>query len=484
MKRWRLRGLPRGIRLRTTVAATLVVAVALVGAAVVLVVLQRHQLIAGLTEIAEQQASLIAAEIVEGGVSEVDITTPDAAVGDVALVQILDAHGTVIAASDRAYDRLPITDKTPPTGQSLVYAVETLPNRAEPFVIVIQGVQTPDGVLRVVTARSLKSVDEATKVLETLLGIGLPLVLAVVALTSYAVVGRALAPVEAIRQRVAGVSATDQDARIPVPDSGDEIARLADTMNSMLARLQAAAKAQHQFVADASHELRTPLATIRTTTELAVLHPEAMDRERAADLVLDETGRLERLIADMLLLARSDEHGLIMRVEDVDLDDIVTGEISRIRAEGTVKVAMDVVSVRVSGDAQHILQAVRNLMDNAARFARTTVHVRLRTADGMACLEVSDDGPGIPEAERERVFERFVRLDDSRERATGGAGLGLAITRQIALAHGGDVSVLLPEHGRGARVLLTLPLPDGTGETTRRRADAPASARARTRGRR
>lgn len=461
MSWWRFRSLPRGIRLRTTVAATVVVAVALLGASVALVMLQRQQLINALIEVAEQRGDIIATEIVEGGVDEVDRASVDAAAVDGALVQLLDAHGTVITTSDPAYDNYPITEKSPPPGKALVYTVDGLPNRAEPFVIVITGVETPDGAVRVVTAQRLTSVQAATRVLVTLLGIGLPLVLAVVAATSYAVVGRALAPVEAIRRRVARVSAADQDARIPVPDSGDEIARLADTMNSMLSRLQAAAAAQHRFVADASHELRTPLATIRTTTELGILHPEAIDRERAADLVLEETRRMERLISDLLLLARSDEHGLTMRVEDVDLDDIVTGEIARIRAEKSVEVTVDVVSVRVSGDAQHLLRAVRNLMDNAARFARTTVQVRLGTANGMACLEVSDDGPGIPDAERERVFERFVRLDDSRERATGGTGLGLAITKQIACAHGGDVRVLLPEHGHGARLRLTLPLPDG-----------------------
>lgn len=411
---------------------------------------------------ARQQADVIVSEIDEGGVDEIDISALQAAVGDSVLLQVLTANGTVVAATDDDYESQPITDRTPPPGEAVSYTVSALPDDAEPFVIVVSSVDTPDGVVRVVTAQSLESVERSTTVLVTLLGIGMPLVLVVVAATSYMVVGRALAPVEAIRRRVAAVSAADQDARVPVPPSGDEIARLAETMNSMLSRLQAAAAAQHRFVADASHELRTPLATIRTTTELATLHPEAMGRERAADLVLAETRRLERLVSDLLLLARSDEHGLIMRLTDVDVDDIVTGEIARIRGEGDVKVAVDVVSVRIRGDAQHLLRAVRNLMDNATRFAATTVWVRLACADGTAHLDVHDDGPGIPGAERERVFERFVRLDDSRERGTGGTGLGLAITREIARAHGGDVEALASEHG-GARLRLTLPLPATPG---------------------
>ncbi len=458
MTRWRFRWFPRGIRWRTTVSATIVVALALLAASVALVVLQRQQLINGLTDVAKQQADIIASAIKEGGVDEVNIAALNASVGDAALLQILDAGGTVLMTTDKDHAGHPITTRTPAAGDSVEYTVDSLPDDSQPFVIVVSAVQTPDGVVRVVTAESLESVQDATKVLVTLLSIGAPLVLAVVAATTHAVVGRALAPVEAIRRRVAAVSAADQDARVPVPDSGDEIARLASTMNSMLSRLQASAAAQHRFVADASHELRTPLATIRTTTELSALHPEAMDRERASGLVLAETHRLERLVSDLLLLARSDEHGLIMHVGDVDLDDIVTGEISRLRAAGAVKVKVDVVSVRVRGDAQHLLRAVRNLMDNASRFATTTVEVRLTTSDGMAILDVSDDGHGIPEAARERVFERFVRLDDSRERGTGGTGLGLAITRDIALAHGGDAQAFTSTSG-GARLRLTLPLP-------------------------
>lgn len=460
MTRRRTRWLPRGIRLRTTLAATIVVAMALLGASAALVVLQRQQLIDGLTEVAAQQADVIAQEIEEEGVDAGSVTALEAAVGDAALLQILDSNGTVILATDDDYDTHPVTDRTPAAGETLEYTVDSLPDDAEPFVIVVSSVETDeDGVVRVVTAQSLESVQDATRVLVTLLGIGVPLVIAVVAVTSYAVVGRALAPVEAIRRRVAAVSRADQDARVPVPESQDEIALLAETMNSMLARLQAAAQAQHRFVADASHELRTPLSTIRTTTELATLHPEAMDRDRATELVLTETRRLERLVSDLLLLARSDERGLIMHSEDVDLDDIVTGEISRLRADGIVEVAVHVVSVKVHGDAQHLLRAVRNLMDNAARYATTTVTVRLTTIDGTATLDVIDDGPGIPVSEWERVFERFVRLDDSRERGTGGTGLGLAITRQIALAHGGNVHVMKPEHVTGTQLRLTLPLP-------------------------
>ncbi len=463
MSRRRLRWFPRGIRLRTTMAATLVFALALAGASVALVLLQRQQLIDGRTEAAKSQVNTIAEEIKDRGLAAVDANALNVAAGDAALLQILDTDGTVLLSTDDDYATHPITTKRSAPGETAEYTVASLAEDAEPFVIVVSGVQTATGVVRVVAAQPLESVQDATGVLVALLSIGAPLVLLVVAGTSYAVVGKALAPVEAIRRRVAEVSTADQDTRVPVPESTDEISRLAHTMNSMLSRLQAAAAAQHRFVADASHELRSPLATIRTTTELAVLHPEAMDLERASDTILTETHRLERLVSDLALLARSDEHGLIMHVEDVDLDDIVTGEIARLRAGGTVDVVVDVVSVRVRGDEQHLLRAVRNLVDNAARFASTRVEVRLGTADGKAVLDISDDGPGIPESEWDRVFERFVRLDDSRERGTGGTGLGLAITHQIALVHSGGVRVLPSTHGTGAHLQLSLPLPDTAG---------------------
>ncbi|MGB3829910.1 MAG: ATP-binding protein [Ornithinimicrobium sp.] len=449
----------RGIRGRTTVSATLVVAIALLVASVALVVLQRQQLTAGLAAAARQQGDVVATQIEKGGLSAIDVTALSVTPGEPALLQVLDAGGRVLVSSDDDYEDEPIADLRPAVGESEQQNASRLPGETdEPFVVVASGVQTVDGPVVVVTAQSLETVERSTTVLLTLLVIGVPLVLLVVAATSYRVVGRALAPVEGIRARVAQVSVADQEARVPVPDSADEIEALANTMNSMLGRLQATAAAQHAFVADASHELRSPLATIRATTELARSHPEAMDPDTAAATVLTETSRLERLVADLLLLARSDEHGLVMRMGDVDFDDHVVGEKARLTHAGVQDVVMEVRAVRVTGDAQHLVRAVRNITDNAARYAATRVELRLAVVNGWVQLDVIDDGPGIPVADRERVFERFVRLDSSRERGTGGTGLGLAITREIARAHGGDVTVVTEGRGRGAHLRLTLPV--------------------------
>lgn len=457
--RWRAPSLPRGIRARTTLSATVVVAVVLVVACAALVWLQRQQLTDGLTSVARQEGGVVVRQVADRGVGGVDLSALGSAAGEPALLQVLDDQGQVLVSGDDDDRDEPMTEETPDVGETQVRTVSGLPEHDdEPFVVVATAVSTPDGTLRVVTAKSLESVQRSTAVLLTLLLVGVPLVLLVVAATSYRVVGRALAPVEGIRARVAQVSVADQDARVPVPDSGDEIARLAETMNLMLGRLQAATAAQLAFVSDASHELRSPLATIRATTELARSHPEAMDGPSAHQSVLSETARLERLVADLLLLARADEHGLVMRVSDVDLDDIVIGEAQRLRDAGNVEVTLDVRATRVAGDPQHLVRAVRNLTENAARYAATRVEVRLAEIDAHARLEVIDDGPGIPQEDLERVFERFVRLDSSRERGTGGTGLGLAITRQIARAHGGEVHALPPTKGQGAHLRLSIPL--------------------------
>ena len=450
----------RGVRARTAMSATLVVAVALALAAVALVVLHRRQLVHGLATVAQQQGAEVAAQITEGGIGAVDIAAVSATAGERALVQVVNVDGTVASASASVQGESSVSLAKPGAGEVVVTEAKSLPiGDGEPFVVVTTGVQTGSGVARVVTAQSLETVERSTSVVLTLLGVGIPLMLLVVGGSSYWLAGRALAPVEAIRRRVGEVSAVDLDARVPVPASGDEIARLAETMNAMLARLQESASSQRRFVADASHELRSPLATIRAATEVASSHPEALDWPAAAVTVLAETERLERLVGDLLLLARADEHGLVMRMDEVDLDDIVTEEAARLRHGGILDVVVDVRSVRIRGDAQHLIRAVRNLTDNASRHASRTVEVHLRSMDGTAWVDVVDDGPGIPMAERDRVFERFVRLDASRERESGGTGLGLAIARQIARAHGGDLTVIYGTPGPGSRLRLTLPLP-------------------------
>jgi signal transduction histidine kinase len=226
-------------------------------------------------------------------------------------------------------------------------------------------------------------------------------------------------------------------------------------MNAMLDRLEQAGDRQQRFVADASHELRSPLTRIRAELEVDLAHPGDADLVATHRSVLEEATNLQLLVDDLLHLASSDAGASSQRREVVDLDDIVLREAHRLRDAGT-QVDLSLVSAaQVNGDPIQLAHAVRNLTVNAAHHARSTVTVTLLEREHSAVLTVTDDGPGIPPAQRERVFDRFARLDDARTRATGGSGLGLAITRDIIQQHGGTVNV--GGDGDGACFIVTLP---------------------------
>lgn len=443
----------RSVRWRTAASATLAVAVFLALAALAFALAQREQLQDSITEAAHEQAADISAQVAEDG--------PGSGIavgaGDQSLVQVIDGAGDVVAATPTVEGERPVVDARPAPGQSVTVQSRALPiGEGAEFVVVAQGVSGPDGPYVVLVAESLELVGQSTAVVANLLLIGYPIVLSGVALMSYWLAGRALAPVEAIRVRVAEVQGTSElDARVPVPEGGDEIARLATTMNAMLARLEIGSDRQRRFVGDASHELRSPLATIRAAHEIADLHPDTREWEASNRDVLAELDRLDRLVADLLLLARADEHGLSLRRVDVDLEDLVSLEAERLRKSGDLVVLAVAPPARVLGDPVQLGRALRNLADNAARHAEARVELRLKVHEDRVDIEVEDDGPGIAQPDRERVFERFVRLDESRARASGGTGLGLAIAREISLAHGG--TLVAAAGARGSLFVLSLP---------------------------
>jgi signal transduction histidine kinase len=224
----------------------------------------------------------------------------------------------------------------------------------------------------------------------------------------------------------------------------------------MLDRLEASAVRQRRFVADASHELKSPLAALRTMVEVG-MGASIENPELEADL-LAEVGRMERMVADLLYLTVHDESPSADQRAEVDLERIVAAEAESLAQRSGLEVdATGAFPLKVLGDADRLTQLVRNLTDNAARHATSTIWLETTALDGTGLLKVSDDGPGIPAAERERVFDRFVRLDDSRARDTGGAGLGLAVARAIARSHRGDLKVGEPHHG-GATFEARFPL--------------------------
>jgi signal transduction histidine kinase len=291
-----------------------------------------------------------------------------------------------------------------------------------------------------------------------------PILIALVGILTWFFAGRALRPVAAIRAEVDDISATGLHRRVPQPPSGDEIARLASTMNRMLGRLEAASTQQRQFVSDASHELRSPLAAMQARLDVAVRHGDTNDWHDTAESLRADVGRMHKLVEDLLVLARrdgSDGSDALGSRSLVDLDDLVFAVASS-AANGAQIDVSQVSAGLVDGSADALRRVVQNLIDNAVRHAEETVVVRLDERDGDVVLLVDDDGAGIAEDQRDYIFERFVRLDEARSRDSGGSGLGLAISREIVLAHGGTLRASAAPSG-GARFELVLPAASADG---------------------
>jgi signal transduction histidine kinase len=298
-----------------------------------------------------------------------------------------------------------------------------------------------------------------------LLIIGVPFLLVLACGTLWLVVGRALRPVEHIRGAVTAITSADLSLRVPEPGTDDEIGRLARTMNDMLARLEDAAARQRRFVADASHELRSPLTAIRTGLEVGLSHPDRAPWPQIARRAVRQSQRLEQLIAELLVLAKADAHQLAARRQPVDLAALLA-DLAATPAPG-VSIGLSVApGTATAGNPEDLSRMFRNLLDNAVRYARRRVLITAAARPEGIVVEIADDGPGIPEDERERVFGRFVRLDASREQASGSAGLGLAIAREIATAHGATI-VLTEAPGGGTRAVVTVAsTADAAAETT------------------
>jgi signal transduction histidine kinase len=317
------------------------------------------------------------------------------------------------------------------------------------------GLSVLTGVVgRSVVLPSLDTVKADVETFGRAISIVVPVLVALLALITWLVVGRVLHGVEAIRARVAQIGAGDLHQRVPDPGTGDEVGRLAATMNRMLDRLQRSSDRQRRFVSDASHELRSPLASLRTQLEVALAHPEGADWPGVASGVLEEGVRMERLVDDLLALARADEGVVLAHTEEFDFGDLLAEEAERV--EGLTVDTSGVGPVSVRGDPLALRRVVRNLLDNARRHAASRIVLRVSLEGDEVVAVVEDDGAGIPEAEREQVFERFARLEEGRDRDAGGTGLGLAVVREVVQAHGGTVVAEEGDAG-GARLVVHLP---------------------------
>jgi signal transduction histidine kinase len=442
-----IRRVTDSVRVRVTLLATFLVAVVLVVGALLLTRAVEERLVSDRERAASAAVGTTVNQVEQGvpfGIVTQQTFDQPAGVG------IFDAQGTPVSGEFtlpiKINTLLPVTQagSASPTDQ----------------VIFIQGPGSQDvaydaapvavggGRFFVVGMASLGEVRHSVQTLWSGLRLGIPLVVLAVALVAWFLAGRALRPVEAMRLEVENISATTLQRRVREPRSHDEVARLARTMNSMLGRLQTSRDHERQFLSDASHELRSPLASMRAQLETGTWSSDA-------DGVKAEAARLAHIVDDLMDLAKADEAP--PPTTETDLDEVVLEEISAIAP--TPEITVDttrVATTRLIGDRQALARMVRNLVDNASRHATSRVDVSLTSIDGVVTLTVDDDGEGIAEDDRERIFERFTRTDSSRSRETGGVGLGLAVVRATAQRHGGDVHCEAAPSG-GARFVVTLP---------------------------
>jgi signal transduction histidine kinase len=375
------------------------------------------------------------------------------------LVQVVDAQGRVRSASIGADRLVPLlhADELPAVRAGGARYVDGDRTGVEgPLRVVAVPAGPRDDPQTVIVARSVADLQQSNALLRTVLLVAYPLVVFAPAVLAWRAMGATLRPVEELRtgaETITGAGAAD---RLPVPASRDEIHRLAVTLNDMLDRLAAGRARQRAFVADAAHELRSPLTNMRTELEVAQRLEEPAP---VADLLAD-LKRLSRLVDDLLLLARADEEVPMARREPVELGELID-EVAARYAGAAVPVAAEAVDAPLwtVGDPYALDRVVTNLVDNAVRHASSAVRLAVAREGGSAVVSVSDDGPGIAEADRERVFDRFTRLDDARARDAGGAGLGLAIVRELVRRHNGTARLTDAEPGVRAEVRLPLDAP-------------------------
>ena len=442
----------RSVRLRITLLTTAVLAVGLLIAAVVLFVALRNSLLDAQAGSGPRHAAELAALAAKEPLPN---PLPASDGEPLTLLQVLGTDGDVVAASTQL-SGTPALLAPSDRGRRVLDHVPGLAGEqswlAEPTPATIGG----RSVLLIVLT-SLASYERGVALVRNALLVTVPVLVVLVALLVWWVVGRALRPVETMRREVARITAERLDRRVRQPPTEDEIGRLAGTLNDMLDRLQSSRDVQRRFVADASHELRTPIANIRLAVEVANAHPDRADWAAVAADVLRQDQRMERLTADLLRLARTDAvaGGQPSPRVAVDLAELVRLELARPLPEGRRLIADRISAAVVAGDRGQLAQVLTNLVDNALRHARHDVTIGVVRGTTSVELRVADDGPGIPPADRDAVFEPFVRLDDHRTRSGGGSGLGLAIVRDIVAAHAGTVQIA--DNHPGAVIVVRLP---------------------------
>lgn len=396
------------------------------------------------------------------------------------LIQVIDEDGEVVATSNWAQGISPISKGGLTAGETIqseieqmtfshipredgtAYHVSVVPKDSSsstisatallgqegPFVVLERGVQIDDDAMTIVAMASIKSANDASFVITGLLAAIMLLSLVGIAALSWTLASRTLRPVSEMRAMAETINAGDLSKRIPVPENDQDLSKLAETFNTMLGRVEKSMIEQKRFISDASHERKSPVAATRIMLETAIAHPDAVDLEVLGKDLVYENERMQSIVSDLLLLAQDDEGKPRIEKHPIDLYDILIEEVTALANRTDVGIdTSGVMPVVCKADAIAIRHAVRNMLDNAARYTKNIIKLSCCEQDDTVRIVVSDDGPGIPEEDRERVFGRFVRLEEGRSRKEGSTGLGLAVVRTIAKQHGGSAQFIDPECG-------------------------------------
>lgn len=394
-----------------------------------------------ISEIASGLSSAIDQEVIREGLNN-------------SFVYVSGAGAAQVSPGTGIFDRI----KQAVTDEEIPLLGKVLPTRIDDgqYVVSQVSVETDSGPVVLSVASPLSAVKRTVDEVRGALSFAVPSLVGAVAIMAWMMTGRALRPVQAITNRAREISGTTLDQRVPVPQTDDEIGQLARTMNGMLSRLEEASESQKRFISDASHELRSPVASIRLQLETALMRPDSTDWETVGRTVLAEDERLSALVDNLLALARLEE-GQRRHYSEVDVDELIHDQLARPR-----RVAIDrsgVLAGRVYGVRDELMSVVRNLIDNGERHAASHLRVSLTTIGPWVRIAVEDDGPGVAIELREKVFERFARLEEARNRDAGGAGIGLALTKRIVETHNGRVFIEDSDLG-GAAFIVELPSAD------------------------
>lgn len=486
---------PKSALRRATLQASLIVALVLAAGAVLLWLLLRNSLV---TEVDNSLASRADSRVrlIEAGVDPTTLQTP---LGDETFVWIGRSDGTTIATGgDSIVEPANVIAMTPTdvvVRRADVTFVEVDFDTEYGFgidaeddddddgeddtetaamrIVAANAVGPDGGAVTILTGSDLRRTNATLASARNLLLFAFPLAVVLVGLVTWIILGRAFDAVERIRQSAAEITGSRLNERVPVTGSGDEIDRLGSTMNDMLERLADHDQRQKRFTSDASHELKTPVANLRAIVETA--DPANEPWRQIRDRLVGESERMTALVDDLLFVSTRDEREPDEAWQPVHLDDLVFDEAAALKGRSDLRIDVsDVAPGSVDGRQSDLRRAIRNLADNAGRYATTTVRFAVVSQAGTVEVSVIDDGPGIALQDRETVFERFGRTDESRDRVGGGTGLGLSIVREIAAAHGGSVSIgdpqTAPEGHSGTTVTITLPIrgsiPRGVGPAT------------------